>query len=275
MAADLPKRVPRPRKRSVHGAPTGGCGATVRHLSAGDHGGMCLRLRADRPTVCPVPAPRRPCSQRWNTAREPCSGDVRGINHARALESTLAARCGTSRDPHPRCSQSSCDYARMREDELTARIRYHEDRLREAERLAAYHQQPTIRSKSSIASVRSRTDACSSRYRTGPAQRRLTRSDRECGEKMPSHLLLPESQAPFRLFCPLRSNGQPTPIEAACRLLTHTVTHMGPTHIVRQGHPHLPNGKTGSKVTTIAAPSDDVPAGRFCESMTWGSSVGG
>jgi hypothetical protein len=30
-------------------------------------------------------------------------------------------------------------YARIREDELTARIRYHEDRLREAERLAAYH----------------------------------------------------------------------------------------------------------------------------------------
>jgi hypothetical protein len=30
-------------------------------------------------------------------------------------------------------------YARMREDELTARIRYHEDRLREAERLAAFH----------------------------------------------------------------------------------------------------------------------------------------
>ena len=30
-------------------------------------------------------------------------------------------------------------YARMREDELTARIRYHADRLREAERLAAYH----------------------------------------------------------------------------------------------------------------------------------------
>jgi hypothetical protein len=30
-------------------------------------------------------------------------------------------------------------YVRMREDELTARIRYHEDRLREAERLAAFH----------------------------------------------------------------------------------------------------------------------------------------
>jgi hypothetical protein len=30
-------------------------------------------------------------------------------------------------------------YTRMREDELTARIRYHEDRLREAERLAAFH----------------------------------------------------------------------------------------------------------------------------------------
>jgi hypothetical protein len=30
-------------------------------------------------------------------------------------------------------------YARMREDELTAQIRYHEDRLQEAERLAAYH----------------------------------------------------------------------------------------------------------------------------------------
>jgi hypothetical protein len=31
-------------------------------------------------------------------------------------------------------------YTRMREDEPTARIRYHEDRLREAQRLAAYHQ---------------------------------------------------------------------------------------------------------------------------------------
>lgn len=28
---------------------------------------------------------------------------------------------------------------RMREDELVARIRYHEDRLRQAERLAAFH----------------------------------------------------------------------------------------------------------------------------------------
>ena len=28
---------------------------------------------------------------------------------------------------------------RMREDELTARIRYHEDQLREEERLAAFH----------------------------------------------------------------------------------------------------------------------------------------
>lgn len=30
-------------------------------------------------------------------------------------------------------------YTRMREDELNARIRYHDDRLREAERLAAFH----------------------------------------------------------------------------------------------------------------------------------------
>jgi hypothetical protein len=30
-------------------------------------------------------------------------------------------------------------YARMREDELVARVRYHEDRLREAERLATFH----------------------------------------------------------------------------------------------------------------------------------------
>ena len=30
-------------------------------------------------------------------------------------------------------------YARMREDELLARIRYHEDRLQQAERLAAFH----------------------------------------------------------------------------------------------------------------------------------------
>ncbi len=29
--------------------------------------------------------------------------------------------------------------ARMREDELVARVRYHADRLREAERLAAFH----------------------------------------------------------------------------------------------------------------------------------------
>jgi hypothetical protein len=31
---------------------------------------------------------------------------------------------------------------RMREDELVARIRYHEDRLRQAERLAAFHRLP-------------------------------------------------------------------------------------------------------------------------------------
>jgi hypothetical protein len=30
-------------------------------------------------------------------------------------------------------------YARMREDELVAQARYHEDRLREAERLATFH----------------------------------------------------------------------------------------------------------------------------------------
>jgi hypothetical protein len=30
-------------------------------------------------------------------------------------------------------------YVRMREDELLARIRYHEDRLQQAERLAAFH----------------------------------------------------------------------------------------------------------------------------------------
>ncbi len=29
--------------------------------------------------------------------------------------------------------------ARMREDELVARVRYHEDRLREAKRLVAFH----------------------------------------------------------------------------------------------------------------------------------------
>ena len=32
-------------------------------------------------------------------------------------------------------------YTRMREDELVARLRYHEDRLREAERLAAFHRE--------------------------------------------------------------------------------------------------------------------------------------
>lgn len=31
-------------------------------------------------------------------------------------------------------------YVRMREDELVARARYHEDRLREAKRVAAFHQ---------------------------------------------------------------------------------------------------------------------------------------
>ena len=54
-------------------------------------------------------------------------------------------------------------YARMREDELTAQIRYHADRLREAERLAAYHRAAGEAARADLNSLR----------QPAPAQSRL------------------------------------------------------------------------------------------------------
>jgi hypothetical protein len=50
-------------------------------------------------------------------------------------------------------------YTRMREDELVARLRYHEDRLREAERLAAFHRDAGETARAGLNALRQQAGA--------------------------------------------------------------------------------------------------------------------